>query len=58
MQLTRHLRDNSYSEPCSLFSAYFRAGKVLETDRKAGIYQPSLDQAIAALNRGEWVRSG
>jgi monolysocardiolipin acyltransferase len=39
----------------SVFSAFFRYGQVLETFRGQGIYQPSVDYAIAKLNDGGWV---
>ncbi|KAH7914376.1 acyltransferase-domain-containing protein [Hygrophoropsis aurantiaca] len=38
-----------------LFSAFFKAGQVLETHRGAGIYQPAVDSAISKLNEGGWV---
>ncbi|KAH7931351.1 hypothetical protein BV22DRAFT_11832 [Leucogyrophana mollusca] len=38
-----------------LFSAFFRAGQVLETHRGAGIFQPAVDTAIHKLNEGGWV---
>ena len=42
--------------PARLFSAFFRAGQVLETERfGGGIYQPSVDKAIAILRAGGWV---
>ena len=39
----------------SVFSWFFRNGQVLETFRGKGIYQPSIDTAIAKLDQGEWV---
>jgi len=41
--------------PASAFSAFFRAGQVLETFRGRGIYQPAVDAAIEKLNQGQWV---
>ena len=41
---------------CSVFSAFFRKGQVLETFRGAGIYQPAIDTAIEKLRAGAWVR--
>ncbi|TFK51525.1 acyltransferase-domain-containing protein [Heliocybe sulcata] len=38
-----------------IFSAFFRHGQVLETFRGKGIYQPSVDTAVAKLNGGGWV---
>ncbi|KIM83916.1 hypothetical protein PILCRDRAFT_68581 [Piloderma croceum F 1598] len=37
------------------FSAFFRAGQVLETFRGRGVYQPAVDTAIEKLNQGQWV---
>jgi len=37
------------------FSAFFRAGQVLETFRGRGIYQPAVDTAIEKLDQGQWV---
>jgi monolysocardiolipin acyltransferase len=39
----------------SVFSTFFRLGQTLETFRGQGIYQPSIDIAIAKLNQGDWV---
>ena len=41
---------------CSVFSAFFRKGQVLETFRGDGIYQPAVDTAIEKLRAGAWVR--
>ncbi|KAJ7507436.1 acyltransferase-domain-containing protein [Mycena galericulata] len=38
-----------------VFSAFFRRGQVLETFRGNGIYQPSVNEAIDKLNRGNWI---
>jgi len=38
-----------------VFSAFFRAGQVLETFRGRGIYQPAVDMAIEKLDQGQWV---
>jgi monolysocardiolipin acyltransferase len=43
--------------PDSAFSAFFRAGQVLETFRGRGIYQPAVDTAIEKLDQGQWVCS-
>jgi hypothetical protein len=43
--------------PDSAFSAFFRAGQVLETFRGRGVYQPAVDTAIEKLNEGQWVCS-
>ena len=40
---------------CSVFSAFFRKGQVIETFRGAGIYQPAVDLAIERLRAGAWV---
>lgn len=40
---------------CSVFSAFFRNGQVLETFRGNGIFQPAVDTAIDKLNAGGWV---
>lgn len=39
----------------SLFSAFFRAGQVIETFRGNGVYQPAVEEAISKLNDGRWV---
>ncbi|KLO07405.1 acyltransferase-domain-containing protein [Schizopora paradoxa] len=38
-----------------LFSKFFENGKVFETFRGKGIYQPAVDGAIEKLNDGGWV---
>jgi monolysocardiolipin acyltransferase len=40
----------------SIYSAFFRNGKVLDTVRGGGIYQGAVDLAIDKLNKGDWVR--
>jgi hypothetical protein len=41
---------------CSVFSAFFRKGQVIETFRGEGVYQPAIDTAIERLRAGAWVR--
>jgi hypothetical protein len=41
---------------CSVFSAFFRKGQVIETFRGEGVYQPAIDTAIEKLRAGAWVR--
>ena len=40
---------------CSVFSAFFRNGKVIETGRGDGISQAAVDFTIERLDEGEWV---
>ena len=40
---------------CSVFSAFFRNGKVIETGRGDGISQEAIDFTIKRLDEGEWV---
>lgn len=40
---------------CSVFSAFFRNGKVIETGRGDGISQEAIDFTIQRLDEGEWV---
>ncbi|KAH9016276.1 acyltransferase-domain-containing protein [Lactarius pseudohatsudake] len=40
---------------CSVFSAFFRKGQVLETFRGTGVYQPAIDTAIEKLRAGAWI---
>ena len=40
---------------CSVFSAFFRNGKVIETGRGDGISQAAIDFTIERLDEGEWV---
>ncbi|KAI8813486.1 acyltransferase-domain-containing protein [Cladochytrium replicatum] len=46
------------SEICftnDVFSAFFKAGKVLATTRGKGIHQGSMEKALEKLNNNEWV---
>lgn len=49
------MRQISCSRIPSVFSTFFRLGQTLETFRGRGIFQPSVDLAIAKLNQGGWV---
>lgn len=40
---------------CSVLSAFFRHGKVIETARGDGISQVAIDFTIERLDEGEWV---
>ena len=40
---------------CSVFSAFFRNGKVIETARGDGIAQVAINFTIERLDEGEWV---
>jgi hypothetical protein len=48
---------NAAQYVCSVLSAFFRKGQVIETFRGGGIYQPAIDLAIEKLRAGAWVRS-
>ncbi|KAL1721413.1 acyltransferase-domain-containing protein [Schizophyllum commune] len=53
MRWTLGASDIMFTNP--VFSWFFRNGQVLETFRGKGIYQPSIDTAIAKLDQGEWI---
>ncbi|TRM68468.1 acyltransferase-domain-containing protein [Schizophyllum amplum] len=53
MRWTLGASDIMFTNP--VFSYFFRNGQVLETFRGKGIYQPSVDTAIAKLDRGDWI---
>lgn len=42
---------------CSVFSVFFRNGKVIETVRGGGIAQVAIDFTIERLDEGEWVNT-
>ncbi|OBZ72760.1 putative lysophosphatidylcholine acyltransferase [Grifola frondosa] len=45
----------SCSQTHSVLSTFFRNGRVLETFRGHGIFQPAIDTAIKNLNEGAWI---
>ncbi|KAI0048162.1 acyltransferase-domain-containing protein [Auriscalpium vulgare] len=47
--------DIMFTNPSSVFSAFFRTGQVLETFRGKGVYQPAVDSAIEKLSSGSWI---
>lgn len=49
------MADPMPSIPTSIFSALFKRGQVISTDRGRGIFQPALDTAISKLEQGQWV---